>query len=166
MTDKQIMNHCNTCDVEPPAMKFKCPKCEHKDSEMEFAIKIAELINNAKVLKAEKEKELELLNVMIESNAIGEKQLFEKIGRLETENSMLKEEIIKGGGSLSDKIRAAVFTDLENENKDYKQRLLNIKQILTEGVCKNCSEDSANNCIPECDTQKILQIISEVEDAK
>ena len=48
--------------------------------------------------------------------------------------------------------------------KIYKQRLLEIKQILTEGVCKNCSEDSANDCIPECDSHRILEIIKEVED--
>lgn len=29
MTDKQIKNPCDTCKVEPPALKFKCPTCEH-----------------------------------------------------------------------------------------------------------------------------------------
>lgn len=29
MTDKQIQDPCDKCDVEPPAMKFKCPECEH-----------------------------------------------------------------------------------------------------------------------------------------
>ncbi|MBO7211151.1 MAG: hypothetical protein J6V44_09165 [Methanobrevibacter sp.] len=50
--------------------------------------------------------------------------------------------------------------------KIYKQRLLEIKQILTEGVCKNCSEDSVNDCIPECDSHRILEIIKEVEDGR
>ena len=36
MTDKQIINPCNTCDVEPPAMKFKCPKCEHNNDIEKF----------------------------------------------------------------------------------------------------------------------------------
>lgn len=31
MTDKQIIDPCDKCDVEPPAMKFKCPKCEHNN---------------------------------------------------------------------------------------------------------------------------------------
>ena len=48
--------------------------------------------------------------------------------------------------------------------KGLKEALTNIKQILTEGVCKNCSEDSANDCIPECDSHRILEIIKEVED--
>lgn len=29
MTDKQIKDPCDKCDVELPAMKFKCPECEH-----------------------------------------------------------------------------------------------------------------------------------------
>lgn len=33
MTDKQIQDPCDKCDVEPPATKFKCPKCEHNNIE-------------------------------------------------------------------------------------------------------------------------------------
>ena len=29
MTDKNIKDYCKNCDVEPPAMKFKCPECEY-----------------------------------------------------------------------------------------------------------------------------------------
>ena len=29
MTDKELKDWCKTCNVEPPAMKFKCPECEH-----------------------------------------------------------------------------------------------------------------------------------------
>lgn len=29
MADKEIKDYCKNCDVEPPAMKFKCPECEH-----------------------------------------------------------------------------------------------------------------------------------------
>ena len=29
MTDKDIKDYCKNCDVEPPAMRFKCPECEH-----------------------------------------------------------------------------------------------------------------------------------------
>ena len=29
MTDKDIKDYCKNCSVEPPAMKFKCPECEH-----------------------------------------------------------------------------------------------------------------------------------------
>ena len=37
MTDKELKDWCKTCDVEPPAMKFKCPECEHNtDKENNF----------------------------------------------------------------------------------------------------------------------------------
>lgn len=38
MTDKNIKDSCKNCDVEPPAMRFKCPECEHNpDKENNFA---------------------------------------------------------------------------------------------------------------------------------
>ncbi len=37
MTDKELKDWCKTCNVEPPAMKFKCPECEHNpDKENRF----------------------------------------------------------------------------------------------------------------------------------
>ena len=29
MTDKDTIDYCKNCSVEPPAMKFKCPECKH-----------------------------------------------------------------------------------------------------------------------------------------
>ena len=37
MTDKDIKDYCKNCDVEPPAMKFKCPECEHNPEKENFA---------------------------------------------------------------------------------------------------------------------------------
>lgn len=37
MTDKDIKDYCKNCDVEPPAMKFKCPECEHNPDKENFA---------------------------------------------------------------------------------------------------------------------------------
>lgn len=38
MTNKYIKDYCKNCDVEPPAMRFKCPECEHNtDNENIFA---------------------------------------------------------------------------------------------------------------------------------
>ena len=46
MTDKQIIDPCAKCDVEPPALKFKCPKCEHnKENKQIINITIDDLIN-------------------------------------------------------------------------------------------------------------------------
>ena len=38
MTDKELKDWCKTCSLEPPAMKFKCPECEHNpDNKNNFA---------------------------------------------------------------------------------------------------------------------------------
>ena len=38
MTDKDTIDYCKNCDVEPPAMRFKCPECEHNpDNENNLA---------------------------------------------------------------------------------------------------------------------------------
>lgn len=38
MTDKDIKDYCKNCDVEPPAMKFKCPECEHNTDKEQIII--------------------------------------------------------------------------------------------------------------------------------
>ena len=37
MTDKDIKDYCKNCSVEPPAMRFKCPECEHNPDKEKFA---------------------------------------------------------------------------------------------------------------------------------
>ena len=38
MTDKDIKDYCKNCDVEPPAMRFKCPECEHNPDKEQIII--------------------------------------------------------------------------------------------------------------------------------
>lgn len=38
MTDKNIKDYCKNCDVEPPAMRFKCPECEHNPDKEQIII--------------------------------------------------------------------------------------------------------------------------------
>ena len=38
MTDKELKDYCKNCDVEPPAMRFKCPECEHNPDEEQIVI--------------------------------------------------------------------------------------------------------------------------------
>lgn len=38
MTDKDIKDYCKNCDVEPPAMRFKCPECEHNTDKEQIII--------------------------------------------------------------------------------------------------------------------------------
>lgn len=38
MTDKELKDWCKTCNVEPPAMRFKCPECEHNPDKEQIII--------------------------------------------------------------------------------------------------------------------------------
>lgn len=38
MTDKDIKDYCKNCDVEPPAMRFKCPECKHNPDKEQIII--------------------------------------------------------------------------------------------------------------------------------
>ena len=38
MTDKDEKDWCKTCNVEPPAMRFKCPECEHNPDKEQIII--------------------------------------------------------------------------------------------------------------------------------
>ena len=38
MTDKDTKDYCKNCDVEPPAMRFKCPECEHNPDKQQIII--------------------------------------------------------------------------------------------------------------------------------
>ena len=38
MTDENIKDYCKNCSVEPPAMKFKCPECEHNPDKEQIII--------------------------------------------------------------------------------------------------------------------------------
>ena len=39
MTEKDIKDYCKNCDVEPPAMRFKCPECEHNPDKEQIICK-------------------------------------------------------------------------------------------------------------------------------
>lgn len=38
MADKELKDWCKTCNVEPPAMKFKCPECEHNPDKEQIIV--------------------------------------------------------------------------------------------------------------------------------
>lgn len=94
-------------------------------------------------------------------------ELAQQLDQLKAENEELKKEIAFGNnGTLSDKIRAIVFKDLNKENNKLKQTLAeisNIVQVCCKTTdCKKCKffEICENNCV-----DVILQKIREVEDA-
>lgn len=56
--------------------------------------------------------------------------LYKQLARKTEECERLKTEIIKGGGTLSDKVRAEVFTTLENELQAEKQKVKELEKEL------------------------------------
>lgn len=38
MVDKELKDWCETCNIEPPAMKFNCPECEHNPDKEQIII--------------------------------------------------------------------------------------------------------------------------------
>lgn len=88
---------------------------------------------------------------------------FKQLKRKEQECEELKREIAFGNnGKLSDKIRALVFKDLNNENSKYKQALDEIENI-TKGYCKNmCMTETKETC-DGCQNTEILNIINKVK---
>ncbi len=39
MTDKDTIDYCKNCSVEPPAMKFKCPECKYNPNKKQAICK-------------------------------------------------------------------------------------------------------------------------------
>ena len=49
MIDKELKDWCETCKVEPPAMRFKCPECEHNPDKEQI------IIDGVDILKEQQE---------------------------------------------------------------------------------------------------------------
>lgn len=83
------------------------------------------------------------------------KRIIDKLQAKEQECEELKREIAFGNnGKLSDKIRAIVFKDLNDENSKYKQALDEIKQYRIAEI--NDEEEEKNDTV--------LNIIRDLED--
>ena len=156
MTDKQIKDGIDVSQCEYYSIKHN--SCNHtiSGSCIKENCQIFRLLQTIRA----KEQECERLEYEVGSLENDRDILHDKSDQLKAENDELRE-------SVADliKIKESDVKAINNAIK-YKQTLTEIKEILTEGVCKNCSEDSANDCIPECDSHRILEIIKEVEDGR
>lgn len=47
MTDKDDYDYCAHCDVEPPALKFKCPECKHNPDKEQIIIDVNKYFKKA-----------------------------------------------------------------------------------------------------------------------
>lgn len=84
----------------------------------------------------------------------------QKVKELQAENEELKKELINSSGTLTDKIRAEVFTDLQKENDRYKQALGEIKEHVDKKClkCRNSTLDDEYCAEEKCSLWEILQI--------
>lgn len=90
--------------------------------------------------------------------------LQEQLNHKEQECEELKREIAFGNnGKLSDKIRAIVFKNLNDENSKYKQALNEIEKIA-KNDCNNCCECTTEFNLKDCcSIYEILDIINKVK---
>lgn len=160
MTDKEIENSFDyRFKVEELKLKYK-----HLENKyMQMSCKNTEEYTN---LHKKKNKRITFLKQMV-------KKLNKQLQCKEQESEELKKEIAFGNnGTLSDKIRAEVFKELNNENNQLKaenekleQTLIEINDIA-EPFCNACQEfepeKKGSNCM-YCNYGKILQKISECE---
>ena len=167
MTDKQII-------IDGERM-FKCVWCKYDFKE-----------SDANFILSENPNECVCSGCMTEwvDNLLWDfKRKEQECDQFKTENKELKKEIAFGNnGTLSDKIRAIVFKDLNKENNKLKQTLTEIKEVLqfynniTIGTYKgngifelevlndNILGGKLIYCYDTNPAKKALQKISEVED--
>ena len=145
---------------------------EHYDKQSEEHQKLKQdlfLAQNQITLKNEYiqkvKQECEELKAYAQRQENQREEYYKEYLKLSQECKELKKEIAFGNnGTLLDKIRAMVFTDLNKENNKLSKTLTEIKEIA-EPFCNACQEfepeKRGRNCM-YCNYGKILQKISEV----
>lgn len=97
---------------------------------------------------------------------LGSDCYFKQLKRKEKECEELKREIAFGNnGKLSDKIRAIVFKNLNDENSKYKQALDEIEKELIP-ICESCRKYYTNQHCENCDTGAIKDLINKAKEYK
>lgn len=105
-------------------------------------------------------------NLLLEDYARKYNSLKEQLKRKEQECEELKREIAFGNnGKLSDKIRAIVFKNLNDENSKYKQALDEIEKELIP-ICESCRKYYTNQHCENCDTGAIKDLINKAKGHK
>lgn len=140
---KDIKDYCKNCDVEPPAMRFKCPKCKHNPDKKE----IKKYCSGIDYLTCD---EVEPCIYRIAN------KLQEQLKRKEQECEELKQ-WKKGAESL-------FKAQIDNTDKiiiRYKQALDEIKEIAEENI-RIADLEGLNGVYRRGLAEQILQKISEV----
>ena len=153
ITDKDIKDYCKSCDVEPPAMRFKCPVCKHNPDKEQIMIDGGRMsgITTLQDQLTHKIQECEELKRKVDEY----KEALEEL-REECEEHRNNAESYCASYQSSCVVNAEI-TDIAYK---YGQALNNIKNYIYKQECENC------RCI-SCKTPKdILDIISRAKDGK
>lgn len=169
MTNKDIKDSCKNCDVEPPAMKFKCPECEHnldKEQIMIDGVNVNRCIEFNKRDKvscyhilydkcnespncyfkqlARKTQECELLETQLESYHIGEAKLVQRNQELEQECEQIKEkyEALK----LENQEGYEIVAELKQECEELKKQLETSEKWRIKAESLNENFELKNTC--------------------
>lgn len=156
MTDKELKDWCKNCDVEPPAMKFKCPECEHSlDNEQMIidGVDVSGCISFDKNSEYNicccddiREDKIPFANFCVENKNCYFKQLARKTQECEAlkkrnednERFYLKQYAKKDSEvlDLTHKlnVKTQEYEELKKENLAYKQTCENLKNALDESM--------------------------------
>ena len=110
--------------------------------------------------------------IQIENILDIKEDLEQQLDQLKAENEELKKEIAFGNnGTLSDKIRAIVFKDLNKENNKLKQTLTEIKEIAEKSCClqptSTCEEyENCKECSRISDDEIVKQILQKISECE
>ena len=134
MTDKELKDWCKTCNVEPPAMRFKCPECEHNPDKEQimingvdvggcrfYQIKANKLYPKAQYCGS-------MRNIFCEDNP---NCYYKQLARKTQECEELLKENQQLRNSLSDSLMFK-FTGQENETNRYRKALEEIEKVCLE----------------------------------
>ena len=193
MTDKDIKDYCKNCSVEPPAMRFKCPECEHNPDKEQI------IIDGVDVSKCEfymhydygkfshgcsLHKDMFGLPVCCDIADCCKDCYFKQLARKTQECEQIKEkyEALKleneEGYEIVDELKHE-YEELENKIKKlrknlaleieasdrYRKALDEIEKYIKKYECDNC-EDYVFGC-GDCGTPRdILDILNKATDRK
>lgn len=172
MADKDVKDYCKTCSVEPPAMRFKCPECEHNPDKEQIIIDGVDVsgcvsfdkLNGQNICCYEdtREDKIPFANFCVENKDC----YFKQLARKTQECKELKRLMAKQKNA---KIQLSKLKDKQyKEFCDMKQTLTEIKEIA-EPFCNACQEfepeKKGSNCM-YCNYGKILNIINKAKDGE
>ena len=149
MTDKDIKDYCKNCDVEPPAMRFKCPECEHNPNNEN---------NFAKDINTPYKEQIIIDGVDVSGCEYACNTAFGKNG---CKHPMMK-------NIYCSKNPNCYYKQLQRktvECEKYEQALDDIEKYQKRN-CETCVFNKTDKCDISCQIFVILDIISKAKDGK